>query len=55
MIEYCRGGSIGGYMKMGNRFMEGEIREIASCCLLGLQCLHKKGIINRVGSLKLNE
>ena len=35
-------------MKNGNRFSEDEIREIASCTLLGLDYLHKLNIIHRV-------
>ena len=47
-MEYCHCGSIVSFMRRGNRLTESEIREILSCCLLGLGYLHKKNIIHRV-------
>ena len=39
-MEYCDVGSLQEYMDMNNRLNEDEMREIASCCLLGIECLH---------------
>lgn len=36
-------------MRDGNLLSEGEIQEIASCCLLGLNHLHNCNVIHRVG------
>lgn len=36
-------------MRDGNLLSEGEIQEIASCCLLGLNHLHNCNMIHRVG------
>ena len=47
-MDYCAYGSIDSYLKNGHRLKEEELREIASCCLLGLNYLHKKNIIHRV-------
>ena len=47
-MEYCHCGSVASYVRKGNRLNEEELREIASCCLLGLNYLHKKNIIHRV-------
>ena len=46
-MEYCRHGSLRDKMKT-MAFDEEEIRDIASCCLLGLNHLHKNKIIHRV-------
>ena len=35
-------------MKRGNRLTEEELREIVSCCLLGLSYLHSRNIMHRV-------
>ena len=35
-------------MRCGNRLKEDELREIVSCCLLGLSYLHEKNVIRRV-------
>ena len=48
-MEYCRCGSVGSYLRDGKRFTEGELREVVSCILLGLEYLHKKMVIHRVG------
>lgn len=52
-MEYCRCGSVSSYLKRGNRLKEKEIREIVSCCLLGLSYLHLKNIIHRVAVLEV--
>ena len=36
------------YMDENNRFNEDELRDIASCCLLGLDFLHSQQIIHGV-------
>ena len=36
------------YMDENNRFSEDELRDIASCCLLGLDFLHSRHIIHGV-------
>ena len=48
MMEYCHCGSLQAYLKRGNRLKEDELREVVSCCLLGLSYLHAKNIIHRV-------
>lgn len=48
MMEYCRCGSVANYMRRGNRLTEEQIREIASCCVLGLSYLHNMRIVHRV-------
>lgn len=47
-MEYCRCGSVGNYIKSGVPLTEEELKEIVSCCLLGLHHLHSKKIIHRV-------
>ena len=47
-MEYCHCGSVGAYLKRGNRLTEEELREIVSCCLLGLSYLHSRNIMHRV-------
>ena len=47
-MEYCSCGSVGAYLRNGNRLKEEELREIVSCCLLGLRYLHNMRIIHRV-------
>ena len=37
-------------LKRGNRLKEDELREVVSCCLLGLSYLHAKNIIHRVSA-----
>ncbi|OAO18018.1 STE family protein kinase [Blastocystis sp. ATCC 50177/Nand II] len=47
-MEYCHCGSLASYMRNANRLNEDELREIASCCLLGLNYLHNtKKIVHR--------
>ena len=40
VMEYSVCESVDSYLLNGNRFTEDEIREIACCCLLGLEHLH---------------
>ena len=47
-MEYCPYGSLGGYLKKGNQLNEDELREVVSCCLLGLSYLHKRNVIHGV-------
>ena len=48
IMELCHCGSLAAYIRNGNRLTEDELREIASCCLLGLNYLHQHNIIHRV-------
>ena len=48
-MEYCHCGSIGSYLKMAEGLKEEELREVVSCCLMGLSYLHNKNVIHRVG------
>ena len=49
IMEYCHCGSLASYMRNANRLNEDELREITSCCLLGLNYLHNtKKIVHRV-------
>ena len=49
VMEYCHCGSIGSFLHNGNSLSESEIREIVSCCLLGLKYLHSTWkVIHRV-------
>ena len=47
-MEYCQCGSIRTLLNSGYVLNEEELREIASCCLLGLSYLHNMNIIHRV-------
>ena len=47
-MENCRLGSLKDYMNMNEKLNEDALREIASCCLLGLDSLHSQLIINGV-------
>ena len=47
-MEYSRVGSLESIMKQKCCCTEVVFREIASCCLLGLDSLHKKGIMHGV-------
>ena len=46
-MEYCHCGSVGAYLRSGNRLKEDELREVVSCCLLGLSYLHNKNVMHR--------
>lgn len=48
VMEYCHCGSLDAYLKHGNRLNENELRDITSCSLLGLSCLHNLKVIHRV-------
>ena len=41
-MENCEFGSLMKYMDKRERLSEDELREIASCCLLGLDFLHSQ-------------
>lgn len=47
-MEYCHCGSIAAFYRNGNRLSEEELREVVSCCLLGLCYLHARNIVHRV-------
>ena len=46
-MEYCHCGSVGAYLRSGNRLSEEELREVVSCCLLGLSYLHNRNVMHR--------
>lgn len=50
-MEYCPCGSLADYIRNENQLNESELREIASCCLLGLDYLHKRNIIHKVSTV----
>ena len=50
-MEKCKLGSLKDYMKMNVGLNEESLREIASCCLLGLEFLHSQHIIHGVVEL----
>lgn len=47
-MEYCRFDTVASFLKNVRRFTEDEIKDIMACCVLGLMCVHSKGIIHRV-------
>ena len=47
-MEYCHCGSLRSYLGRGCVLKEDELREVVSCCLLGLSYLHKKCVIQGV-------
>ena len=47
-MEYCDLGSMGEYMRMNKTLTEDALREITSCCLLGLDFLHSHNSIHGV-------
>ena len=49
-MEYCHGGSIGSFLRKGNRLNETELRDVLSCALLGLSFLHNQNVVHRVTS-----
>ena len=46
-MEYCHCGSLGSFIRSGNRLSESALRDIMACCLMGLTYLHAKKIIHR--------
>lgn len=50
VMEYCPYGTLSDYVRKGNRLNESELRDIAACCFLGLNYLHTKHIVHRVGN-----
>ena len=50
-MEYGQCGSIWTLLNSGYVLNEEELREIVSCCLLGLDSLRKLNIIHRVSDL----
>ena len=50
-MECCQCGSIRLLLDSGYVLNEDELREIVSCCLLGLDSLHRLNIIHRVSDL----
>lgn len=47
-MENCKLGSLNDYMDLNVGLDEDALREIASCCLLGLEFLHSQHIIHGV-------
>ncbi|KAK8831644.1 hypothetical protein WA577_004959, partial [Blastocystis sp. JDR] len=47
IMEYCSKGSLGSYLRKKGKLIEAVIRDIAACCLLGLNDLHKENIMHR--------
>ena len=52
-MEYGQCGSIRTLLNSGYVLNEEELMEVASCCLLGLNTLHKLNTIHRVSDLSL--
>ena len=50
-MEYCQCGSMRTLLDSGYLLNEEDVREVVSCCLLGLDSLHKLNIIHRVSDL----
>lgn len=49
-MEHAALGSLRQFIRSGNALAIDDFREIASCCLLGLESLHAKSIIHGVRS-----
>ena len=47
-MEYCHCGSLRSYLGRGCVLKEDELREVVSCCLLGLGYLHNRNVMHRV-------
>ena len=47
-MEYCNFGSVEEYSFMKQQMKEDEMREIASCCLLGMNDLHSRNFAHGV-------
>ena len=50
-MECCQCGSMRTLLNSGYLLNEEELREVVSCCLLGLDSLHKLNTIHRVSDL----
>lgn len=51
-MEHAELGSLRQFIRSGNSLTIDDYRETASCCLLGLESLHTKGVIHGVHSTK---
>ncbi len=47
-MEYCKYGSLQKYITNEKHPTEPQLRDVACCCLLGLDYLHSMKIIHRV-------
>lgn len=59
-MDYCQCGSLSSYIYggnglKGNELTEAELREVASCLVLGLAYLHSKHVFHRVSNGEWNE
>ena len=59
-MDYCHCGSLSSYIyggngMAGNGLTEAELREVASCLVLGLAYLHSKHVFHRVSNGEWNE
>ena len=59
-MDYCHCGSLSSYIyggngMTGNGLTEAELREVASCLVLGLAYLHSKHVFHRVSNGEWNE
>ena len=50
-MEYCQCGSIRTLLNSGYVLNEEELMDLVTCCLLGLDSLHKLNIVHRVSDL----
>ena len=53
-MEHCPYGSVGSLVKEGHRLNEEALRDVASCCLLGMDYLQRKKL-ECVGSVSSSE
>ena len=54
-MDYCHCGSLSSYIYGGNELTVAELREVASCLVLGLVYLHSKHVFHRVSNGEWNE
>lgn len=54
-MDYCHCGSLHSYIYGGNELTVAELREVASCLVLGLVYLHSKHVFHRVSYDEGNE
>lgn len=47
-MEYCKYGSLQDYITSEKHLTEPELRDVTSCCLLGLKYLHSCKILHKV-------